>query len=91
MIISQANLRCATSSRSKRYANYGSGEPLANTPPAGGPLDSGYLFDTYIEAIRQYKRERTMYQPPQDHHPPPLLGDMLGNERVNVHPSMATT
>lgn len=47
----------------------------------GGPLDSSYLFDMYLENVQKYKVERG-----QAERPTPLLRDILGQERVGVAP-----
>ncbi|KAF2875343.1 hypothetical protein BDV95DRAFT_626797 [Massariosphaeria phaeospora] len=52
----------------------------------GGPLDSAYLFDRYIESVRKYKDHQTMFAN-KNNKPSPLLVDLLSKERVGVHPA----
>ena len=54
----------------------------------GGPLDSSYLFDTYLESVRRYKESQAIFQPNRDNRPSPLLVDLLGKERVGVVPTL---
>ena len=49
----------------------------------GGPLDSAYLFDIYLDSVRKYKKNH----PERDTLPSPLLVDLLAKERVGVHPT----
>ncbi|KAI5811267.1 class I glutamine amidotransferase-like protein [Peziza echinospora] len=53
----------------------------------GGPLDSSYLFDNYLENVAKYKAERTS---PAER-PSNMLRDILGQERVGVVPEGRTT
>lgn len=53
----------------------------------GGPQDSSYLFDSYLESVKKYKLSQTGLQPQRDSRPSPLLVDLLAKERVGVHPS----
>ncbi|KAL8873560.1 MAG: hypothetical protein Q9174_000998 [Haloplaca sp. 1 TL-2023] len=53
----------------------------------GGPLDSSYLFDTYLESVGRYKRSQAVFQPKRDPRPSPLLVDLLAKERVGVVPT----
>ncbi|KAI4115494.1 MAG: hypothetical protein LQ338_007856 [Usnochroma carphineum] len=53
----------------------------------GGPLDSSYLFDTYLESVGRYKRSQAIFQPKRDSKPSPLLVDLLAKERVGVVPT----
>lgn len=54
----------------------------------GGPLDSAYLFDRYIESVAKYKEGQEVFgQPGGNNKPSPLLVDLLSKERVGVHPS----
>lgn len=53
----------------------------------GGPLDSSYLFDTYLESVGRYKRSQSIFQPKRDSRPSPLLVDLLSKERVGVVPT----
>ncbi|EEP79473.1 carbamoyl-phosphate synthase subunit arginine-specific small [Uncinocarpus reesii 1704] len=50
----------------------------------GGPLDSSYLFDIYLDSVQKYKQSQAAFQPERDSRPSPLLADLLGNERVGV-------
>ena len=54
----------------------------------GGPLDSSYLFDTYLESVKRYKESQAIFQPNRDNKPSPLLVDLLGKERVGVAPTL---
>ncbi|KAF1847527.1 glycoside hydrolase family 3 protein [Cucurbitaria berberidis CBS 394.84] len=51
----------------------------------GGPLDSAYLFDKYIENVQQYKDHQATFSD-RNNKPSPLLVDLLSKERVGVHP-----
>lgn len=57
----------------------------------GGPLDSSYLFDIYLDSVRKYKHNQSLFQPTRDNRPSPLLVDILGNERVGVVPTIGMT
>ncbi|KAF8443418.1 class I glutamine amidotransferase-like protein [Terfezia claveryi] len=48
----------------------------------GGPLDSSYLFDNYLDTVAKYKAQRTS---PAER-PSTMLKDILGKERVGVVP-----
>ena len=54
----------------------------------GGPLDSAYLFDTYLESVARYKKNQAIFQPNRDNRPSPLLKDLLAKERVGVVPTL---
>ncbi|KAK5016101.1 Multifunctional pyrimidine synthesis protein CAD [Cryomyces antarcticus] len=54
----------------------------------GGPLDSSYLFDTYIDSISKFKKTQAAFQPQKDKRPSPLLVDLLAKERVGVQPGV---
>ncbi|MCJ1362063.1 Multifunctional pyrimidine synthesis protein CAD [Acarospora aff. strigata] len=54
----------------------------------GGPLDSSYLFDAYLDSVQKYKRNQAIFQPKRDSRPSPLLVDILGKERVGVVPTI---
>ena len=56
----------------------------------GGPLDSAYLFDTYLDFVQKFKKDQTVFQPTRDNRPSPLLIDILGKERVGVAPTLGT-
>ncbi|KAL9577097.1 MAG: hypothetical protein Q9212_006590 [Teloschistes hypoglaucus] len=53
----------------------------------GGPLDSSYLFDTYLESVGRYKRNQAVLRPMREERPSPLLVDLLAKERVGVVPT----
>ncbi|KIV77013.1 carbamoyl-phosphate synthase arginine-specific small chain [Exophiala sideris] len=50
----------------------------------GGPLDSSYLFDMYLDNVHKYKQGQSAHQPHRDSKPSPLLVDLLSKERVGV-------
>ena len=54
----------------------------------GGPLDSSYLFDSYLDTVKAYKKSQAVFQPNRDTRPSPLLQDMLAKERVGVAPTI---
>ncbi|KAI9832792.1 MAG: Multifunctional pyrimidine synthesis protein CAD [Sarea resinae] len=56
----------------------------------GGPLDSSYLFDAYLESVRKYKDNQAVFQPHRESRPSPLLVDLLAKERVGTQPEMKT-
>ncbi|KAL8801146.1 MAG: hypothetical protein Q9182_004651 [Xanthomendoza sp. 2 TL-2023] len=53
----------------------------------GGPLDSSYLFDTYLESVARHKTSQSTFQPDRDKRPSPLLVDLLAKDRVGVVPT----
>jgi carbamoyl-phosphate synthase small subunit len=55
----------------------------------GGPLDSSYLFDAYLERVLQYKGTNDVLKGGKDNRPSPLLVDLLAKERVGVKPDHA--
>ncbi|KAI9793677.1 MAG: Multifunctional pyrimidine synthesis protein CAD [Peltula sp. TS41687] len=55
----------------------------------GGPLDSSYLFDAYLDSVEKYKRSQTQFQPHREKSVSPLLVDILAKERVDVTPDGA--
>jgi carbamoyl-phosphate synthase small subunit len=55
----------------------------------GGPLDSSYLFDAYVERVNQYKGSQDVLKGGKDNRPSPLLVDLLAKERVGVKPEHA--
>ncbi|KAI9894723.1 MAG: Multifunctional pyrimidine synthesis protein CAD [Vezdaea aestivalis] len=57
----------------------------------GGPLDSSYLFDSYLDSVQKYKRSQAVFQPNKDNRPSPLLVDILSKERVGVAPIPPTS
>ncbi len=54
----------------------------------GGPLDSSFLFDAYLESVKRYKENQAIIQPHRNNKPSPLLIDLLGKERVGVAPTL---
>lgn len=54
----------------------------------GGPLDSSYLFDIYLDSVFKYKNNQTAFHPERDSRPNPLLVDILAKERVGVQPTI---
>ncbi|GMM50259.1 carbamoyl-phosphate synthase (glutamine-hydrolyzing) [Starmerella bacillaris] len=52
----------------------------------GGPLDSAYLFDKYINLVKEYKDEKTAAGIKSEG-VSPLFLDVVGNERVGVVPN----
>ncbi|KAF9890982.1 Multifunctional pyrimidine synthesis protein CAD [Aspergillus nanangensis] len=54
----------------------------------GGPLDSSYLFDIYLDSVRKYKNSQLAVYPERDSRPNPLLVDLLAKERVGVQPTI---
>lgn len=52
----------------------------------GGPLDSSFLFDTYLENATKYKAEQSLVIPGRQGRPNPLLVDILSKQRVGVTP-----
>jgi len=52
----------------------------------GGPLDSSYLFDAYLDSVKQYKEVQEQVRGVRDNRPSPLLVDLLAKERVGVVP-----
>ncbi|EJP69769.1 hypothetical protein MY5147_001063 [Beauveria neobassiana] len=49
----------------------------------GGPMDSSYLFEKYLESVRQAKSAQTVYK---DNRPSQYLLDIISRERVGVKP-----
>lgn len=54
----------------------------------GGPLDSSYLFDIYIDSVKKYKNSQLAFHPTRETIPSPLLVDLLPKERVDVAPTI---
>jgi carbamoyl-phosphate synthase small subunit len=54
----------------------------------GGPLDSSYLFEAYLDSVRKYKQTQAMFTPSRDNRPSPLLVDLLAKDRVGVAPTL---
>ncbi|KAL7268357.1 Multifunctional pyrimidine synthesis protein CAD [Rhizina undulata] len=52
----------------------------------GGPLDSSYLFDAYLENVKKFKADQSSFSPARLGRPNPLLVDLLAKERVGVTP-----
>ncbi|EAT79787.1 carbamoyl-phosphate synthase arginine-specific small subunit [Parastagonospora nodorum] len=52
----------------------------------GGPMDSSYLFDKYIQNVQRYKDHQSSFSE-KSNKPSPLLVDLLSKERVGVHPA----
>ncbi|EGP88829.1 unnamed protein product [Zymoseptoria tritici ST99CH_3D7] len=55
----------------------------------GGPLDSSYLFDAYLESVKKYKASQDVLKGGADSKPSPLLVDLLAKERVGVAPGQS--
>ena len=57
----------------------------------GGPLDSSYLFEAYLDSVKKYRESQLLLfgdRPGVEAgRPSPLLGDLLGSERVGVAPT----
>lgn len=54
----------------------------------GGPLDSSYLFEAYLESVKKFKKGQVMLGVEgREARPSPLLVDLLGKERVGVSPT----
>ncbi|KAK7956944.1 carbamoyl-phosphate synthase arginine-specific small chain [Apiospora aurea] len=49
----------------------------------GGPMDSSYLFDKYIEDVMAFKGTQQVYK---DNRPSQLMLDIMSRERVGVQP-----
>ncbi|KAK5118367.1 Multifunctional pyrimidine synthesis protein CAD [Meristemomyces frigidus] len=57
----------------------------------GGPLDSSFLFDAYLDSVKAYKAEQDRLKPGgKESRPSPLLVDLLAKERVGVVPGSET-
>jgi len=54
----------------------------------GGPLDSSYLFDAYLQSVKGYKEQQDAVKGVRDNRPSPLLVDLLAKERVGVAPGV---
>lgn len=50
----------------------------------GGPMDTAFLFDIYLESVRRYKDTRRLLFPNNDHRVESLLFNTLTNARVGV-------
>ena len=53
----------------------------------GGPLDSAYLFDAYLESVARYRDAQRALAARDSRPGGPLLADVLGAERVGVVPT----
>lgn len=49
----------------------------------GGPMDSSYLFEKYLDMVRQAKSSQSVYK---DNRPTQFLLDVMSRERVGVEP-----
>ncbi|CRK14203.1 hypothetical protein BN1723_017377, partial [Verticillium longisporum] len=49
----------------------------------GGPMDSSYLFDKYLQSVQLFKDNQKVYR---DNRPTQLMLDILSHERVGVEP-----
>ncbi|KAK3182367.1 Multifunctional pyrimidine synthesis protein CAD [Lecanicillium sp. MT-2017a] len=49
----------------------------------GGPMDSSYLFEKYLDMVRQAKSSQAVYK---DNRPTQFLLDVMSRERVGVEP-----
>lgn len=49
----------------------------------GGPMDSSYLFDQYVDTVRAFKAAQSTSK---DNRPSQFLLDLLSKERVGVAP-----
>lgn len=47
-------------------------------------MDSSYLFDMYVDNVKQYKESQAAISPSRQSLPNPLLVDLLSKERVGV-------
>lgn len=47
----------------------------------GGPMDSSYLFDRYLQSVKMLKDSQKVYK---DNRPSGLLLELLSKERVGV-------
>lgn len=52
----------------------------------GGPMDSSYLFDKYLQNVQMFKNSEKVYK---DNRPSQLMLDILSRERVGVEPVSA--
>ncbi|KAM0348999.1 hypothetical protein ACHAPU_003934 [Fusarium lateritium] len=50
----------------------------------GGPMDSSYLFDKYLQSVQLAKSNQTVFK---DNRPTPLMLDIMSRERVGVAPT----
>jgi carbamoyl-phosphate synthase small subunit len=54
----------------------------------GGPMDSAFLFDSYIDTVRAFKTSQKVYK---DNRPTQFMLDLLSKERVGVEPAPLAT
>lgn len=54
----------------------------------GGPQDSSYLFDRYLQSVKLFKDNQKVYK---DNRPSKYILDILSKERVGVEPSPLAT
>ena len=54
----------------------------------GGPLDSSYLFEAYLDSVQKYKKNQAIFSPNRESRPSPLFVDILAKERVGVVPTI---
>ncbi|KAG5663092.1 hypothetical protein KAF25_001028 [Fusarium avenaceum] len=50
----------------------------------GGPMDSSYLFDKYLQNVQLAKSNQVVFK---DNRPTPLMLDIMSRERVGVEPT----
>ncbi|KUI54927.1 Carbamoyl-phosphate synthase arginine-specific small chain [Cytospora mali] len=50
----------------------------------GGPMDSSFLFDRYLQSVKMFKESERVYK---DNRPSQLMLDLLSKERVGVEPT----
>ncbi|SPJ91541.1 probable carbamoyl-phosphate synthase small chain, arginine-specific [Fusarium torulosum] len=53
----------------------------------GGPMDSSYLFDKYLQNVQLAKSNQVVFK---DNRPTPLMLDIMSRERVGVEPTPLT-
>ncbi|KAG6366853.1 hypothetical protein INS49_001034 [Diaporthe citri] len=54
----------------------------------GGPMDSSYLFDRYLQDVHMFKNSQNVYK---DNRPSQLMLDIMSKERVGVEPTPLAT
>ncbi|KAJ0115366.1 hypothetical protein N8I77_000734 [Diaporthe amygdali] len=54
----------------------------------GGPMDSSYLFDRYLQDVQMFKNSQNVYK---DNRPSQLMLDLMSKERVGVEPTPLAT
>lgn len=50
----------------------------------GGPMDTAFLFDIYLDSVRRYKDGKRLLFPNNDHRVGSLLFNTLAKRRVGV-------